>query len=65
MQPAEIEKIEAAIARDEAALADPDLYSRDPKKFDALMRAIEAAREKKEEAELRWLELAEMADGLS
>jgi ATP-binding cassette subfamily F protein uup len=63
--PAEIEKIEAAIARDEAALADPDLYAKDPKKFDALMKAIELAREKKEEAELRWLELAEMAESLS
>ena len=63
--PSEIEKIEAAIVRDEAALADPDLYSRDPKRFDALMKAIEVAREKKEEAELRWLELAEMAESLS
>jgi len=62
--PAEIEKLEAAIARDEAAMADPDLYAKDPKKFDALMKGIEAARAKKEEAELRWLELAEMAEGL-
>ncbi|KQX20736.1 MULTISPECIES: ABC-F family ATP-binding cassette domain-containing protein [unclassified Sphingomonas] len=64
MLPAEIEKIEAAIARDEAAMADPDLYAKDPKRFDALMKAIDAARAKKEEAELRWLELAEMAEGL-
>jgi ATP-binding cassette subfamily F protein uup len=62
--PQEIEKIEAAIARDEAALADPDLYVKDPKKFDALMKAIDAARAKKEEAEHRWLELAEMAEGM-
>jgi ATP-binding cassette subfamily F protein uup len=62
--PAEIEKLEAAIARDEAAMADPDLYAKDPKRFDALMKAIDAARAKKEEAELRWLELAEMAEGL-
>ena len=62
--PQEIEKLEAAIARDEAALADPDLYSRNPAKFDALMKAIEAARGKKDEAELRWLELAEMAENL-
>jgi ATP-binding cassette subfamily F protein uup len=63
--PAEIEKLEAAIARDEAAMADPDLYAKDPKRFDALMKGIEVARAKKEEAELRWLELAEMAEGLS
>ncbi len=63
--PVEIEKIEAAIARDEAALADPDLYGKDPKKFDTLMKAIDAARAKKEAAELRWLALAEKAEGLS
>jgi len=62
--PGEIEKIEAAIARDEAALADPDLYAKDPAKFDRLMKAIDAARAKKEAAEMRWLELAEMAEGL-
>nr|WP_047168997.1 ATP-binding cassette domain-containing protein [Sphingomonas sp. Y57] len=63
--PAEIEKLEAAIARDEAVMADPDLYAKDPKKFDALMKAIDAAKAEKEEAELRWLELAEMAESLS
>ena len=63
--PVEIEKIEAAIARDEAAMADPDLYAKNPAKFDQLMKAIEVARGKKEAAELRWLELAEMAEGLS
>ncbi len=63
--PAEIEKLEAAIARDEAAMADPNLYAKDPKTFDTLMKAIEAARAKKEEAEMRWLELAEMAEGLN
>jgi len=62
--PAEIEKLEAAIARDEAALTDAELYAKDPKKFDALMKAIELARARKEAAELRWLELAEMAESL-
>ncbi|RYE75732.1 MAG: ABC transporter ATP-binding protein, partial [Hyphomicrobiales bacterium] len=60
--PVEIEKLEAAIARDEAALADPDLYRRDPARFDGLMTGIETARRRKEEAELRWLELAELAE---
>jgi ABC transport system ATP-binding/permease protein len=63
--PAEIEELEAAIARDEAALADPDLYSRDPKTFDQLMKAIEKARADKAAAEIRWLELAEMAENLA
>lgn len=62
--PGEIEKLEAAIARDEAALADPDLYASNPARFDALTKAIDAARAKKEEAELRWLELAEIAEQL-
>ena len=34
--PARIEELEAEIARDEAALADPDLYARDPRLFEAL-----------------------------
>ncbi|SNS17023.1 ATP-binding cassette, subfamily F, uup [Sphingomonas laterariae] len=62
--PAEIEKIEAGIARDEAALADPDLYAKNPKRFDELTKAIDAARARKDEAEMRWLELAEMVEAL-
>jgi ATP-binding cassette subfamily F protein uup len=62
--PKRIEEIDAAIARDEAALADPDLYARDPKRFDALMAAIAQAREEKDSAELRWLELAEQVEAL-
>jgi ATP-binding cassette subfamily F protein uup len=61
--PRRIEELEAAIARDEAALADPSLYTRDPAKFAALTAAIEKARTEKEMAEERWLELAEMAEG--
>ena len=63
--PKEIETLEAAIARDETALHDPDLFAKDPKRFDTLMKAIETAREKKDAAEMRWLELAEMAENLS
>jgi ATP-binding cassette subfamily F protein uup len=63
--PARIEEIEAAIARDEAALADPDLYTRDPKRFATLTAAIDEAREEKDAAELRWLELAEKAEALT
>jgi ATP-binding cassette subfamily F protein uup len=62
--PKRIEQLDTAIARDEAALADPDLYARDPAAFDRLMKAIDVARAEKDAAELRWLELAEMAEAL-
>jgi ATP-binding cassette subfamily F protein uup len=61
--PARIEELESAIARDEEALHDPDLYARDPGRFAALTDAIETARREKESAEERWLELAEMVEG--
>ena len=62
--PAKIEQLDAAIARDEAALADPDLYARDPQAFDRLMAAIAKARDEKDAAEMRWLELAEQVEAL-
>jgi ATP-binding cassette subfamily F protein uup len=61
--PARVEELAAQIARDEAALHDPALYTRDPAKFAALTKAIEAARAEKDRAEERWLELAEMVEG--
>ncbi len=63
--PQRIEDIETAIARDEASLADPDLYTRDYVKFEALTKAIEAARAEKDAAEERWLTLAEIVEGLA
>ena len=63
--PKRIEELEAAIARDEAKLADPDLYAKDPGQFDRLMKAIEKARGEKDEAEMRWLELAEQVEALA
>ncbi len=62
--PAKVEALEADIARNEALLADPALYARDRKRFDALTGAIEAARATKDAAEARWLDLAEKAEGL-
>jgi ATP-binding cassette subfamily F protein uup len=61
--PARIEELDLAIARDEAALADADLYTRDPARFAALTKALEAARAEKDAAEERWLELAEQVEG--
>ncbi len=63
--PGEIERIEAAIADDEEALHDPDLYAKDPAKFTALTAAIDAKRVEKDAAEHRWLEVAEMAESLA
>ncbi len=62
--PKRIEEIDAAVARDERRLADPDLYVRDPASFDLLMKAIARARAEKDAAELRWLELAEKVEML-
>ena len=62
--PQRIEELDTAIARDEAALADPDLYTRDPARFAALSAAIDQARADKDAAELRWLDLAEQVEAL-
>ena len=61
--PGRIDELLAQIARDEAALSDADLYTRDPARFAALSKAIEAARAEKDAAEERWLELAELVEG--
>jgi len=63
--PGRIEELEAQIARDEAALHDPDLYARDPNRFAALTAAIEKARAERDAAEERWLELAELVEALA
>ena len=60
--PARIEQLEAAIARGEEILSDPELYTRDPQKFADINRGIENARAEKDAAEERWLELAEMVE---
>ena len=62
--PARIEALEAAIARNEALLADHDLYLKDPRKFAALTEAVAAAKAERDAAEHRWLELAEAAEAL-
>jgi ATP-binding cassette subfamily F protein uup len=61
--PARIAEIEAAIARDEAVLADPELYAKNPVRFAALSSALDKARAEKDAAEERWLGLAEMVEG--
>ncbi len=61
--PARIEELEKLIANGEAALADPDLYTSDPDKFTRISKSLELARDEKDAAELRWLELAELVEG--
>jgi ATP-binding cassette subfamily F protein uup len=63
--PDRVHALEAQIARDMAALSDPDLYARDPRRFAALTAAIDKARAERDAAEERWLELAEKVEALS
>src|SRR3954447_553311 len=63
--PGEIERLEAAVAADEQAMSDPDLYTRDPKRFTELTERIARHRADIEAAEVRWLEVAEMAEALA
>ncbi|MDV3257842.1 MAG: ATP-binding cassette domain-containing protein [Sphingomonas sp.] len=63
--PAEIERLEAAIAADEEALGDPDLFSSRPERFAELSERIARHRAEIEAAELRWLEVAELAEALA
>ncbi|WBY17837.1 ATP-binding cassette domain-containing protein [Erythrobacteraceae bacterium WH01K] len=61
--PARIEELEAAIARGEKILSDPDLFNTDPQKFANISKGLENARTEKDTAEERWLELAERVEG--
>jgi ATP-binding cassette subfamily F protein uup len=60
-----IAKSPAIIAGFEKALADPNLYSRDPASFDKTMKALDKARSDLEQAELEWLELEEKKENLA
>jgi len=63
--PGEIERLESEVAADEAALSDPDLYTRNPDRFAVLTERIARNRTEIEAAESRWLEVAEMAEALA
>ena len=60
-----IDALPATIAKHDATLADPALYTRDPKAFDAAMKAAEKARADLESAEMEWLELEEKKASLA
>jgi len=60
-----IDALPGQIAKHDATLADPGLYARDPKAFDAAMKAADKARADLESAELEWLELEEKKAALA
>ena len=60
-----METLPVEIARQDAVLADPDLYAHDPAAFDRAMKAAEKARAELEAAELDWLELEEKKAALA
>ena len=63
--PARIEALGRDIAKREAALADPDLYARNPARFAAITAELDQLRADLDAAETRWLELAAMEEELA
>jgi ATP-binding cassette subfamily F protein uup len=61
--PKRIGELDAAIARGEQILSDPNLYASDPQRFANITKGLENARAEKDAAEERWLELAELVEG--
>ncbi|MEM6489891.1 MAG: ABC transporter ATP-binding protein, partial [Pseudomonadota bacterium] len=57
--PAKIERLEAEIAKLEQLLADPDLYTREPKKFAKATEMLEDRQARLAAAEEEWLTLEE------
>ena len=62
--PAEIDRLQSEIDRTEHELHDSGLYGRDPRRFIELTERAAKLRAEKEAAELRWLEVAELAEQL-
>ena len=62
--PGEMEKLEAQIAAGKDALADPQLFTRDPARFQKEADALAAAETALAQAEERWLELEMLREEL-
>jgi len=60
-----IEELEAKITRLEGEMADPDLFTKNPDKFQKLTEEHGAAIAEKDAAEERWLELEILQEELS
>ncbi len=63
--PGRLDALHAAIAKGEASLADPALYTRDPKRFAAINIELDGLRADLAAAEERWLALAEKEAALA
>ncbi len=63
--PVDIDRLQAQVAADEQALSDPDLYVRNPDRFSKLTERIARHRADIEAAEVRWLEVAELAESMN
>ncbi len=61
--PAEITRLEAEIAKLEELMSDPDLFTREPVKFQKATDALVERQEKLSAAEEEWLVLEEKAEG--
>ena len=62
--PARIATLQSEIARLHAALADPDLYVRDPARFGAMTKALAVAQDRLAAAEEQWLSLEMLRETL-
>ncbi|MCB4379838.1 ABC transporter ATP-binding protein, partial [Synechococcus sp. MU1644] len=60
--PAEIERLEAELAKLQVLLSDPDLYTREPVKFRKATEALTERQAKLDAAEEEWLTLEEKAE---
>jgi len=63
--PKTMETLTAAIARHEATLADPALYTRDPKRFASISTELDKVRVDLAAAEERWLALEELKESMA
>lgn len=61
--PAEMERLEAEIAKLEGLMADPELFTREPVKFNKAMEALSTRQTGLAKAEEEWLSLEEKAEG--
>ena len=61
--PAEMERLEAEIAKLEQLISDPDLFTREPVKFQKATEALTERQTKLSAAEEEWLMLEEKAEG--
>lgn len=61
--PAEIERLELEISKLETLMADPELFTREPVKFQKATDALVERQQKLAAAEEEWLELEEKAEG--